>query len=72
MLTPSVFAALTRRPEPDPPVRCCIIWRRAELANGARSWDFFCRAPLSDAERIVDHDCREMGLENEDYQVWRG
>jgi hypothetical protein len=67
MLTPSVFAVLTRRPEPDPPVRCCIIWRRVH-----HHWDFFCRAPLSDAERIVDHDCREMGLENEDYQVWRG
>jgi hypothetical protein len=66
MLTPSVFTT-TPRPEPDPPVTCCIIWRRVH-----ERWDFFCRAPLHDAERIVAHDCREMGLEHDDYQVRRG
>lgn len=65
MMTPSVLARATT-PQ-APPLRCCIIWRRVH-----HCWDFFCRAPLHDAERIVLHDQIAMGLSNEDYQVRRG
>lgn len=64
MVTPSVLARVTTPQVP----RCgCIIWRRVEGC-----WDFFCRAPFHDAERIVLHDQIAMGLSNADYQVRRG
>jgi hypothetical protein len=67
MFTPAVFAALLPAPEPPLPEPVVIIWRRV---NGC--WHFFCRAPISDAERIVLHDLCEMGLGHEDYEVKQG
>lgn len=65
MLTPAVFSLPAIVEAPDDPV--CVIWRRV---HGC--WHFFCKAPLSDVERIVSHDQVEMGLSNEDYAVRRG
>lgn len=73
MLTPSVVPRVTT-PQ-APPLRCCIIWRRAlHYWDGRvhRCWDFFCRAPFEDAERIVLQDQSALGLSNEDYQVRQG
>jgi hypothetical protein len=66
MLTPAVFSVLLPAPEP-PPEPVCVIWRRV---HGC--WHFFCRSPISDAERIVLHDLIEMGLGHEDYEVRQG
>jgi hypothetical protein len=65
MFTSAVFAQLVVVDPPPEPV--CVIWRRV---HGC--WHFFCRAPLSDAERIVLHDLCEMGLGHEDYEVKQG
>lgn len=63
MFTPAILAALLPTPEP-PPEPVVVIWRGC--------WHFFCRAPCSDAERIVLHDLIEMGLCHEDYEVKQG
>lgn len=66
MLTPAVLAALVPAPEPLPePV--VIIWRRVHGCC-----DFFCKAPASDAERIIWHDLVQMGLSHDDYEVKQG
>jgi hypothetical protein len=66
MFTPAVLAhtsqAVDREPAP-----ACVIWRRVHLR-----WDFFCKAPAHDAERIIRHDRVEMGLVDEDYEVTIG
>jgi hypothetical protein len=66
MFTPAVLAvvprSLDREPEP-----ACVVWRRVHSR-----WDFFCKAPAHDAERIIRHDRVEMGLVDEDYEVTIG
>jgi hypothetical protein len=64
MLTPAVLAVVAPEPPPDTVV---IIWRRVQGC-----WHFFCRAPVSEAERIILHDLIQMGLSHEDYEVKQG
>jgi hypothetical protein len=66
MFTPAVLAVVipTVEPEPSP---ACVVWRRVH-----QHWDFFCKAPAYDAERIIRHDRRQMGLVDEDYEVTIG
>lgn len=64
MLTPAVLAAVAPEPSPEQVV---VIWRRVQGC-----WQFFCRAPVSNAERIVLHDRVQMGLSHEDYEVKQG
>jgi hypothetical protein len=66
MLTPAVFAPVVAA-EPDARA-VVVIWRRT---NG-RGWDYFCRAPFHDVERIVWLDRFQTGSVNEDYEVRRG
>jgi hypothetical protein len=49
------------------PVPTCVIWRRVH-----QRWDFFCKAPASDTERIIRHDKGQMDLMDEDYEVTIG
>lgn len=65
MLTPAVLARVGRPGTADNPV--CVVWRRT-----LGGWDYFCRSPLFDIERIVWMDQRDTGLSNEDYKVTRG
>lgn len=66
MFTTAILAALL--PASEPPIETVmVIWRRV---NGC--WHFFCKAPISDAERIVLHDLIEMGLCHDDYEVKQG
>ena len=66
MFTTAVLSVLVPAPEPAiEPV--AVVWRRV---HGC--WQFFCRSPISDAERIVLHDLIEMGLCHEDYEVKQG
>jgi hypothetical protein len=67
MLTPAVFSLILPAIVEAPVDPVVVIWRRVHLC-----WHFFCKAPLSDVERIVHHDQIEMGLPNEDYEVRRG
>jgi hypothetical protein len=73
MLTPAVFSLMLPAIVDLPPEPVCIVWRRLYYpARDGYCWYFFCKAPLSDVERIVHHDQIAMGLPNEDYQVRRG
>jgi hypothetical protein len=66
MMTPAVLAVVipTVEPEPSP---ACVVWRRV---HGC--WDFFCKAPSEDAERIIRWDRVQMMLVDEDYEVTIG
>jgi hypothetical protein len=66
MLTSTVFAPVAAA-DPDAHV-VVVIWRRTH----GRGWDYFCRAPLHDVERIVLLDRFLTGSVNEDYEVRRG
>jgi hypothetical protein len=65
MFTTAVLSVMPASEPPPEPV--AVIWRRV---HGC--WHFFCKAPFSDAERIVLHDLCEMGLGHEDYEVKQG
>lgn len=66
MLTPAVFSPVVRTGVDRNTV--CVIWRRSKEG----CWDYFCRAPLFDVERIVWIDQRANDLLNEDYEVKQG
>ncbi len=62
-----VILALVSEPITQAPTGVCVIWRRVH-----HHWDFFCKAPASDTERIIRHDKGQMGLVDEDYEVTIG
>jgi hypothetical protein len=66
MFTPAVLA-IAPSPVEHEPLPTCVIWRRVH-----HRWDFFCKAPASDAERIIRHDKGQMELVDEDYEVTIG
>jgi hypothetical protein len=65
MLTPAVFACATSPGVELNPI--CVIWKRSK-----GSWDYLCRAPLFEVERIVWLDRHDQGTAAEDYEVRRG
>jgi hypothetical protein len=66
MLTPAVLAVVSRSLDREP-APACVIWRRVH-----QHWDFFCKAPAEDAERIIRYDRVQMMLVDEDYEVTIG
>jgi hypothetical protein len=65
MFTLAVLAPASR--PVHSPVPTCVIWRRVHSR-----WDFFCKAPAADTERIIRHDRVQMLLVDEDYEVTIG
>lgn len=67
MLTPAILAIT-----PDLVVResaqVCVIWRR----DRSGCWDYVCRAPDFDVERIIWQHTFELGTQREDYKVTQG
>jgi hypothetical protein len=49
------------------PQGVCVIWRRKDGC-----WDYLCRAPFFDVERIVWLDQSAEGTTLEQYQVRKG
>jgi hypothetical protein len=66
MFTPAVLAAAPRLCD-HTRVPSCVIWRRVH-----GHWDFFCKAPAADTERIIRLDRGQMLLVDEDYEVTIG
>jgi hypothetical protein len=46
----------------------CVIWRLHEKTG----WDYVCRAPDFDVERIIWLDVFQSGTKQDDYKVTQG
>jgi hypothetical protein len=67
MFTPAVLARVVLSDDvQDAPV--CVIWRRDQ----AGCWDYVCRAPDFDVERIIWLDVFQSGTTQDDYKVTQG
>ena len=65
MLTPAALAAVVPAGAVEgAPV--CVIWRRLDGC-----WDYVCRAPDVDVERIIMLDQFDLGTKRHDYRVTR-
>jgi hypothetical protein len=67
MLTPAVLEAAPRIVE-EQPMPACVIWRRSCRFG----WDYMCRAPQFDVERVIWSDRFDRGTETDDYKVTQG
>jgi hypothetical protein len=67
MFTPAVLACVVPSGElQQAPV--CVIWRNGETAG----WDYVCRAPDFDVERVIMLDQFDRGTKRRDYKVTQG
>jgi hypothetical protein len=67
MFTPAVLACVVPSGHFEgAPV--CVIWRRDQRG----CWDYVCRAPDFDVERIIWLDVFQSGTTQDDYQVTQG
>jgi hypothetical protein len=67
MLTPAVVLASVVPSGACEGSAVCVIWRN----NQSIGWDYVCRAPSVDVERIIMLDQFDRGTKRRDYQVTR-
>jgi hypothetical protein len=63
MMTPAVLARVVHTGYFEG-AALCVIWRRLDGC-----WDYVCRAPHFDAERLIMLDQQDRGTKRRDYQV---